>query len=65
MTYKTEFFGQIDGFLPDFLWKSGQRGLSMAESSLLGSNINSLLEYEHFLFMVLKSQVNNKPECQI
>ena len=52
ISYKHEFLGQIHRILPDFFWKSGQGGVSMADSSSLGSNNNSLQWKSTFLYRV-------------
>ena len=47
---KSDFLGQIDWFHLTFFCKSGQGGLKITDSISLGSIIDSLLKYKHFLF---------------
>ena len=46
---KFEFFAPNDHFSPDFFWNSSQDGLNMADSSSLKTDIDSSLNFEHFL----------------
>ena len=46
--YKFELLCQIDQFSPNFIWKSGQSGLSMVDSNCLSQKNKSILRNKHY-----------------